>query len=119
MSAQLGFEGWVIDPAPMAAHEEPSARLETHGTCALADSELVDALCGGAVPTAMETARRLVADAGNLAALALWPVARLERAGLKRGLALRLVAAVEIGRRAAQVPAAQSPMLDHAEGVAQ
>lgn len=103
----------------LALHEEPAARLESHGAAALADSELVAALCGGAAPAALEVARRLVADAGSLAALSLWPVARLEAGGLKRGLALRLVAAVEVGRRVAMGPAAGSPMLDHAEGVAQ
>ena len=73
-----------------------------HGISALADAEVLALVlgCGNSGASALDLARRLVAEAGGLRKLA--PRSSLEwqsEAGIGEALAARLVAVFEIGRR--------------------
>lgn len=100
--------------AARAAAERPRERLLAHGAAALSDLELVAVVLGAGIRD--RDALRLAADvllaAGDLAALASRSAARLMRTrGIGATRAARLVAAVEIGRRAVAGPRAVRPRL--------
>lgn len=87
--------------APLPASKSLLARAKERGLSALSDGELI-ALASG-MP--LRTARHLVREAP--ATLADYPVATLKTKGLTERRALRLAAAFELGRRAAERPAAR------------
>lgn len=100
--------------AARAVAERPRERLLAHGAAALSDQELVAVVLGAGIRD--RDALRLAADvlgaAGDLAGLASRSVARLMRTrGVGATRAARLVAAVEIGRRAVAGPRAARPRL--------
>lgn len=99
----------------MAVHEMPAARLAASGSAALSDSELVAMVLGGDQHKALAVARRLVAEAGNIQAFAGWGVIPFEAAGASQAGAWRLMAAVELGRRALMQSTAEAPVLNRAE----
>lgn len=89
---------------PSAGADRPRERLATHGPAALADAELVALLIrsGSRARSAVELAATLLDSARGLHGLALASVAELERLpGLGPAKAATVVAAIELGRRAA------------------
>lgn len=106
------------DRAPMAVHEMPAARLESAGTTALADSELLAVVLGGEQGRALEIARRMVAEAGSVQTLAKWTVREFETAGLAQSTARRMAAVVELGRRALLQPVETEPLLSRPDAIA-
>jgi DNA repair protein RadC len=97
--------------------------LEQCGPTALSDTELLATAIQGAglAPNAaFLAAARLLHEAGSLARLAGWSLSDLTRlAGIRRTAALRLVAAIEIGRRVLQPAAVAEPLVNRADLVAQ
>ncbi len=93
-------------PLPVAARrrvEPPIDRLQRLGPEACDDEELLAALLGGGTST-RRTARRLVDRFGSLRAVACAHPAELAVAGVAAGVAPRLSAALELGRRVARTP---------------
>lgn len=108
--------------APLACGEQPQQRLEHFGVGAMSDSELIAIMLQGngvRAKDALGVARRLVAEAGSLAALAGWQPAdfrRIKTIGRIKGCQLSAIA--EIGRRMMRGPE-QTPLLNRPELIAQ
>ncbi len=91
------------------ADERPREKLLKSGPQALTDAELVALLVGSGTGgvTAVDVAKKLVQENGGLAALAARGVPELVRMkGIGRARGARILAAFEIGRRAAGRPGA-------------
>ncbi len=101
-----GIAGW---PAP----ERPRERLFDRGAAALSDAELLALLVrtGGRGTSAVELGRRLLKDAGSLAALADKSPAELRRTFLGPSKAAAIAAAFELGRRTASQPDRAQPII--------
>ncbi len=87
----------------LALCEQPQARIETYGTSALSDTELLAMVLQGAsmAPSmAVNTACRIMAEAGSLASLAAWQAGQFEAfEGVGETKAAQLMAAIELSRR--------------------
>lgn len=86
----------------LACGEQPQARFENFGPEALSDSELLALLLqnGMSPRKALDTAQRLMAEAGTLTHLAAWPLAQVRRMeGVGPVKARQLKVVVEIARR--------------------
>lgn len=82
--------------------ERPRERLRNKGVNALGDAELLALLLGTGVgnENALETAHRILREAGGIERMAKWGVGSLvEMPGIGEARASRIVAAVEIGTR--------------------
>jgi DNA repair protein RadC len=93
--------GRPIDTWPVT--ERPRERLRDLGAAALADAELVALVLGSGSrgESALDVARRLLVDAGDLATLARATSAEIaSRPGLGAARGAALAAAFELGRRA-------------------
>ncbi|MCA9531956.1 MAG: DNA repair protein RadC [Myxococcales bacterium] len=100
--------------------EGPRERLAHRGAGSLSDAELVAILCGtGTTREPVEVlAVRLLDRAGGLAGLERATVAELSQlAGVGPGKASRLVAAIELGRRALGTPIRRGEALGSSEAV--
>ncbi|MEZ5294555.1 MAG: DNA repair protein RadC [Vicinamibacterales bacterium] len=100
--------------AGLAPSERPRERLHRLGAAALGDRELVAVVLGTGVRQreALSVAAALLAEAGGLAGLARAVPAQLARVpGVGPSRALRLVAALELGRRAVSAPRVERPRL--------
>jgi DNA repair protein RadC len=110
-----------VEPFTMACNERPQARMENFGVSALSDTELVAMILQGGGTTAeaaIDTARRLVAEAGSIAGLATWTAADYRRhQGIGPGKGRQLAAVAEIARRMIR-GAGERPLLDRPESVA-
>lgn len=95
-------------PPPPPAHDRPRERLRAVGARHLSVRELLGLLVGsgGRGGSALHTADRLVAwSGGSLRRLAAADPATLERvSGVGTATAARVLAALELGRRAATLP---------------
>jgi DNA repair protein RadC len=101
--------------------ERPRERLVAHGVSALADAELLALVLGtgNSGASALELARRLVAEAGGLRKLA--PRSLLEwqsESGIGEALAARLAATFEIGRRVRIRPPRRGQPIRHPQQMA-
>jgi DNA repair protein RadC len=107
--------------AEIPEEERPRERMMRHGPAALADYELVAAiLCTGSRgENVIELSRRLLAGRG-LEGLSRAGAAELSRAaGISSAKACRLVAAIEIGKRAASRKARLKKQLDSPSKIAE
>jgi DNA repair protein RadC len=85
----------------MPADERPRERLLAHGSAGLADSELLAILLRVGKPgiPALELARRVLEDAGGLAALPGSTPEELRRTGLGPAQTATVLAGIELARR--------------------
>lgn len=107
--------------AALAPGDRPREKLIRAGAAALGDNELVAVLLGTGVRDrdALAVAAALLAGTDGLAGLARTGMARLSRApGIGPTRAARLLAALELGRRALAAPRATRPRLGSATAVA-
>lgn len=99
--------------------DQPREKLLRHGARALADAEIVAILLGSGVrgQSVLEVARRLLlAVDHDLDALADWNVADFQRfKGIGEVRAIRLMAALELGRRREASATRQKPVLGNSE----
>lgn len=99
--------------------DQPREKLFAHGPRSLSDAEIVAILLGSGVPgaSALEIARRLLLSVDhNLHDLARREVADLRRfQGIGKVRAIRLVAALELGRRRDAAPGRKKPELANSE----
>lgn len=82
--------------------ERPREKLLSRGCAALTDAELIAVLLGSGVPgtDAIALGRALLQDSGGLAALLGAPAEAVQRRGIGPAKQARLVAALELARRA-------------------
>jgi len=103
----------------LAPNDQPREKLLAHGVRSLSDAEVVAILLGAGVPgaSALDIARRLLLSVDhNLHDLAKREVADLRRfAGIGRVRAIRLVAALELGRRREAATVCEKPELGNSE----
>jgi len=95
-------------------NERPREKLLNSGPQALSDAELIALLVGSGTGgvTAVDVSRKLVQEHGGLAALASKGVPELVRMkGIGRARGARILAAFEIGRRAASGSGSANPKL--------
>ena len=99
--------------------DQPREKLLAHGARSLSDAEIVAILLGSGVPgaSALDVARRLLLSVNhNLHDLAKREVADLRRfSGIGRVRAIRLVAALELGRRREAAAIREKPELGNSE----
>lgn len=96
----LGLNGPGL--GKMLACEEPQVRLDNHGVGTLSDTELLGLMLtpGSGPSEAMGLARRIMGEAGSIAALAAWHTQDYQRwAGIGPAKGRQLAAVIEIGRR--------------------
>ncbi|MBC6995667.1 DNA repair protein RadC [Neolewinella lacunae] len=115
---------YVDPPAPLriqdlAADDQPREKLARHGPSALSDAEIVAILLGSGLQgtSALTLARQLLRSVEhNLHDLARKEIADLERLpGIGPVKALRLVAALELGRRREAAWDVEKPVLGSSE----
>lgn len=103
----------------LGADDQPREKLMALGARALSDAEIVAILLGSGIPgaSALDVARRLLLSVDhNLHELARQEVADLRRfAGIGRVRAIRLVAALELGRRREAAAIREKPELGDSE----
>lgn len=120
MATQGTFDGYS-DSAnrllEMAVSERPQARLSTVGPSGLSDSELLALVLGGSDP--VKVARAIVAQAGSVAGLLSWTTVQFEELGVPSSAACRLVAVMEIARRAVPVGQTEAQILNRADLIAE
>lgn len=100
--------------------ERPREKLAAKGAEALTDVELLAVLLrtGTAGEPVLEFARRWLAEAGGLEALAAGPRGQvLSRKGVGPAKQATVAAALEIARRLARAPLLSQPLLDRPEAV--
>lgn len=90
----------AVVATPVPAFDEPAARLQDLGAEALSTRELLCLLMGGSPSAAGRIANEILARAGSLSELARLDVRELRASGLSLARASRVVAALELGRRA-------------------
>ncbi len=115
----LGLDETVVHE--LACGEQPQQRIETFGAGALSDTELIALMLQSGLATreVMDTASRLVLEAGSLRGIINWQPMDFERLkGISRGKARQLVALVEIARRIMRPTEAGTPMLNRPELIA-
>jgi DNA repair protein RadC len=98
--------------AALAADDRPREKLLRASAATLSDAELVAVVLGSGVRgrDALAVATELLDAPGGVAGLAALPAARLTRAtGVGSSRAARLLAAIELGRRAVSGPRAPRP----------
>lgn len=103
------------------ARERPRERLIASGAAALADAELLALLIrsGSRSGSALDLARRLLADQGSLRSLSACGVREITRVrGIGTAKAAEIAAAFEIGRRVQAEPPAERLVLRTPEDVA-
>jgi len=119
---QMILDGYAQLPSrTIACGEQPQNRFESHGAAALSDTELLAILLqnGESVESVLRIASELLALAGSITGLASWQPEDFQRVkGIGRSKARQLAALVEIGRRLIKGPAAELPLLDSAEAIA-
>lgn len=109
----------AVPMAALPAHERPRERLVTQGSGALSDRELLALVLrnGAKGESALDLAGGLLADIGSLSALAAALPEELERRpGVGAAKAAALVAAFQLGRRAA-TPLAIGLILDSRDAI--
>ncbi len=115
---------YPIAPDPLrikdlSADEQPREKLSAQGPRSLSDTEIIALLLGAGIPgaSALVVARRLLHSVGHdLHELARKEVADLQRfPGIGRVRAMRLVAALELGRRREAAAAHHKPELGNSE----
>lgn len=111
---------YPLPPPPLRIRDlgpddQPREKLLRRGPRALADAEIVAILLGSGVrgQSVLEVARRLLLSADHdLDALALWNVKDFQRfKGIGQVRAIRLLAALELGRRREASAMRQKPVL--------
>ena len=105
----------------LAAAERPRERLVAHGPEALATHELLAILIGHGTcrASALDLAARLLADAGPLQDLERLGIEGLrQRRGLGTVSATRILAALELGKRAVATAAIHRPLIDGPDAAA-
>ncbi len=106
---------------PPAQHEDhPRHRLFRHGTAALSNAELLEILLRNGSPgsTARDLARDLLAEYGNLTALASLNRGFLRRRGIGKAKAATIMTAFEIARRVARERMPRRDLLERPDAVA-
>lgn len=117
----LGFETQEAEVI-LACGEQPPARLENFGAAALSDTELLALVLQSGLATGklMDLSQRLLAEAGSIGALANWHTTDFLRwKGIGQAKAQLLIAMIEIGRRLAQPPRIEAPVMNRPELVAE
>lgn len=115
----LGLDETVV--RELACGEQPQQRIESFGAGALSDTELIALMLQSGLATreVMDTASRLVFEAGSLRGIIDWQPMDFERLkGISRGKARQLAALVEIARRIMRPSEVGSPMLNRPELIA-
>ncbi len=115
----LGLDETVV--RELACGEQPQQRIESFGAGALSDTELIALMLQGGLATreVMDTASRLVLEAGSLRGIIDWQPMDFERLkGISRGKARQLAALVEIARRIMRPAEVGAPMLNRPELIA-
>lgn len=99
--------------------DQPREKLLRHGARSLSDAEIVAILLGSGVrgQSVLEVARRLLLSVDHdLDALADWNVTNFKRfKGIGEVRAIRLMAALELGRRRQAMAVRQKPVLGNSE----
>jgi DNA repair protein RadC len=104
----------------LAEDDRPREKLLRYGPAVLSDAELVAILLGSGMPgqNAVDIARTMLDAVGGLPGLARSDAPMLRRTpGLGPARAAQLLAAIELGRRAAQVSLDDRPRLDTPERI--
>ena len=105
----------------LAPHDRPREKLERVGAAALGDNELVAVLLGPGTAgvRALDVANRVLAAAGGVHALVRMSSDELtDLGGIGRRQAVRLQAALELGRRTLRRPPGLTSPLRHARAIA-
>jgi DNA repair protein RadC len=105
----------------MAADERPREKLKLRGSAALSDGELLAIILNTGIrgETVTDVAQRLLAHHGGLRGLVRLDVAELARVrGLGDAKAVRVKAALELGRRLAALSPEERPPVGSPEDVA-
>jgi len=105
----------------MAADERPREKLKLRGSAALSDGELLAIILNTGLPgeTVTDVSQRLLAHHGGLRGLFRLDVAELARVrGLGDAKAVRVKAALELGRRLAALSPEERPPVGSPEDVA-
>jgi DNA repair protein RadC len=113
--------GYRLMLREMAADERPREKLKLRGSAALSDGELLAIILNTGLPgeTVTDVSQRLLADHGGLRGLFRLEVAELARIrGLGDAKAVRLQAALELGRRLAVLLPEERPLVGSPEDVA-
>lgn len=113
----LGSE--TVATFTMACGEQPQRRMEVFGANAMSDTELVAMLLqgNGTAEWAVETASRLIAEAGSIRGLTAWAATDYRRIkGIGRMKGAQLTAMAEIARRMMACGEAR-PLLNRAEQI--
>jgi DNA repair protein RadC len=113
--------GYRLMLREMAPDERPREKLKLHGSVALSDGELLALILNTGMrgETVTHFSQRLLADHGGLRGLLRLEVAELVRLkGLGDAKAVRLKAALELGRRLAALPPEDRPPVGSPEDVA-
>src|SRR5215213_4512715 len=113
--------GYRLMLREMAADERPREKLKLRGSAALSDGELLAIILntGNRGETVTDFSQRLLADHGGLRGLLRLEVAELARIrGLGDAKAVRLKAALELGRRLAALPPEDRPPIGSPEDIA-
>ncbi|MEM6769859.1 MAG: DNA repair protein RadC, partial [Bacteroidota bacterium] len=103
----------------LGADDQPREKLRRLGPRALADAEIIAILLGSGVPgqSVLEVARRLLLSVEHdLNQLADWNIADFRRfKGIGEVRAIRLMAALELGRRRESAAIRERPVLSNSE----
>ncbi len=112
--------GYRLMLREVAPDERPRERLKLRGPTSLSDGDLIAIILntGLAGETVTAVAQRLLADHGGLRGLMKLEVAELERIrGLGEAKAVKLKAALELGRRLAALSPEQRPQISSPDDV--
>ena len=108
--------GYRLMLREMAADERPREKLKLRGSAALSDGELLAIILNTGLPgeTVTDVSQRLLAHHGGLRGLFRLDVAELARVrGLGDAKAVRVKAALELGRRLAALSPEERPRSIH------
>ena len=121
LDAERGGPGYRLMLKEMSPDERPREKLKLRGPAALSDGDLLAIILntGLAGETVTAVAQRLLAEHGGLRGLMQLDVAELERIrGLGEAKAVKLKAALELGRRLAALSPDQRPQIASPDDVA-
>jgi DNA repair protein RadC len=113
--------GYRLMLREMAPDERPRERLKLRGSSALSDGDLLAIILNTGIrgETVTDVAQRLLAEHGGLRGLFRLDIAELSRIrGLGDAKAVRLKAALELGRRLAALSPEERPQVGSPEDVA-
>ena len=113
--------GYRLMLREMAADERPREKLKLRGSAALSDGELLAIILNTGIrgETVTDVSQRLLAHHGGLRGLFRLDVAELARVrGLGDAKAVRVKAALELGRRLAALSPEERPLVGSPEDVA-